>query len=724
MAEPTVRKFLLDTDQSEQNLIDLQKQIDALNAKLNKSGENTEKLADNAKSAEGGFKKVGATLSNLGKATGVVALLSAAFGTIKSVIQSTQPIADAFSAGFGTFTDIIRDFVNLVIDNFGTVSTFFQDVFEKPGEYVSKLGDLIRDNIIERFNSALEVAGSLGKALLNLFTGEFQAAFDEVKNAGLEMVDVLTGVDDTVNKVTDAVAEGVTAFADYVAKTYDANEALVELQNTAKLAAAQQAQLAEKFDREAELLRQQRDDEKLSITDRINANNLLLEKLKEQETAELASAQAQFNAADATYNHTQRIDDQVARIQALANIEGVRAKNAGLRSEQLLNEIALNKELNELLKSQSESAADLTIAQAKFNADSIKNDLDRLNAQRAVLEQEKEIQLQRLQSEVDKYAEGTQARVDAEIAYAQKKQEIDQALESNAIALNDAQIARTNELNLLRTQNDLTGYNERKALLELEYAEKERLAFGDAEKIVEIEREKQEKIRQLNLETFQSTLDFAQQGLNALQGFVDAKFTKQQNELKASQDAELLAFEESYAKQFATVEKGSEAEKKLTETAQKEKEAILKRNEKKQVELAKKQFESQKKMQLAGAVIDAAKAITASLAAAPVAIGPVPNPAGIASLALAITTGAASIAKIAATKFEAPAVTGEIPTGSIEAGGAATGGATQPAQFNPLASQFINNRPDQYLPRAYVLAGDVASQQEIRENVEDLSRIG
>jgi hypothetical protein len=55
-------------------------------------------------------------------------------------------------------------------------------------------------------------------------------------------------------------------------------------------------------------------------------------------------------------------------------------------------------------------------------------------------------------------------------------------------------------------------------------------------------------------------------------------------------------------------------------------------------------------------------------------------------------------------------------------GGADTG--TQPAQFNPLASQFITNRPDQYLPRAYVLAGDVASQQEIRENVEDLSRIG
>ena len=37
-------------------------------------------------------------------------------------------------------------------------------------------------------------------------------------------------------------------------------------------------------------------------------------------------------------------------------------------------------------------------------------------------------------------------------------------------------------------------------------------------------------------------------------------------------------------------------------------------------------------MQLAGAVVDAGKAINASLAAAPLAIGVVPNPVGIANL--------------------------------------------------------------------------------------------
>jgi hypothetical protein len=55
---------------------------------------------------------------------------------------------------------------------------------------------------------------------------------------------------------------------------------------------------------------------------------------------------------------------------------------------------------------------------------------------------------------------------------------------------------------------------------------------------------------------------------------------------------------------------------------------------------------------LSAAIIDAGKAITASLAASPVAIGPIPNPAGIASLAFAAATSAANIAKIASTRFD------------------------------------------------------------------------
>jgi hypothetical protein len=756
------QSFNVNTNESEQNLQDLNEQVNDLGnnlkdlpndvtfpsepfdkannsldgigdkaekakEKLDDSAKSAKKLGENAKGAEGGFKKVGATLNGLAKATGVVALLTAAFNTVKSVIQSTQPIADAFSAAFGTFTDIIRDAFTYISDNAGTVVAYFEAIFNDPVQALKDFGDAIVDNLIERFNSFVDTLGFIAEGIKNLFTGEFDAALESFKEAGKESIDVLTGVDDTVNKVTDAVVEGATAFGKYVAETYKANEALVQLQNNAKLAAAEQARLAEQYDRQAELLRQTRDDESKSIQDRIDANTKLGEVLDKQEKAELAAAQAQVAAAQATFNHNQTIDNQVALTQALAGVDGVRAKIAGLRSEQLVNDIALNKELNELTKAQVQSNAELAVADAKFTADSIKNDLDRLNAQRAVIEQEKTIALAALQAEIDKYNVGTQARLDAEIAYAQKKQEIDQSLLTNAAAIAEAELARTNEINTLRIQNDLTGFDERMALLELEYAEKERLAFGDSEKIVELEREKQEKIRQLNSETFAANLELAEQGLSALQGFLDASFTNQQNELRAAQDAELLAFEESYAARFATVEEGSEAEKKLTETAQKEKEKILKNNEKKQVEFAKKQFQAQKKMQLAGAVIDAAKAINSSLASSPVAIGPIPNPAGIASLILATTTGAAQIAKIAATKFEAPAVTGEIPTGSLGGGNGGGGGedtGSTLAQFNPLAAQFLDQRPDQLTPRAFVLAGDVASQQEVRQKVEDLARIG
>lgn len=77
------------------------------------------------------------------------------------------------------------------------------------------------------------------------------------------------------------------------------------------------------------------------------------------------------------------------------------------------------------------------------------------------------------------------------------------------------------------------------------------------------------------------------------------------------------------------------------------------KNSKEELDLARKQFNVNKALQLGFALMDSYKAITASIAQSPLAIGPVPNPAGIASLAFAITTSAANIAKIAATKFDA-----------------------------------------------------------------------
>jgi hypothetical protein len=79
---------------------------------------------------------------------------------------------------------------------------------------------------------------------------------------------------------------------------------------------------------------------------------------------------------------------------------------------------------------------------------------------------------------------------------------------------------------------------------------------------------------------------------------------------------------------------------------------------------------------------------------------------------------------IASQQFQSSATTpsnDSPPPPSVGGGG---GNESQPAQFNPLAAQFIQNQPEQITPRAFVLAGDVASQQEVREKVQDLARLG
>jgi hypothetical protein len=205
------------------------------------------------------------------------------------------------------------------------------------------------------------------------------------------------------------------------------------------------------------------------------------------------------------------------------------------------------------------------------------------------------------------------------------------------------------------------------------------------------------------------------------QKYIDAD-VEAAREAEAEKLAETIA---SIDKGLQYAEQGLNAISALNDIFFSAKLSKAKKGSKEEEALAKKQFKFQKALQLGAATIDAAKSITASLASAPVAIGPVPNPAGIASLALASISGAATIRKIAMTKFEGGGGGGGVdtPTASIGGGGGGDTGS-QPAQFNPLASSFLQDRPEQLTPRAYVLSGDVASQQEVRTKVEDLARIG
>jgi hypothetical protein len=137
---------------------------------------------------------------------------------------------------------------------------------------------------------------------------------------------------------------------------------------------------------------------------------------------------------------------------------------------------------------------------------------------------------------------------------------------------------------------------------------------------------------------------------------------------------------------------------------------------------AKRMFQIQKAMQLSMAIIDGFKAANTSLAASPIAIGVAPNPIGIASLAFAITTSLANVAKIASSQYG-----GKGGAAAGGGGGAGMGGGNTPTagggapsfslfgQGNNLnttsSPKDVENKSKQLTVKAVVVESDVTTTQ-------------
>ena len=416
------------------NLDSITKDVKKLNTTFDDTAGEIKNIQKSTKNAESGIKSMADGFKGMGlaiKALGIGLVLEA-FNIFKEVLGKNQKVVDAFNTVIGALSIAFNDLVGFVMDNFPAVINVFKDVFENPTKYLKKFGDLIKVNLIERFNSFLDTIGYIGDAISKVFSGDFSGAMESVKKAGKESVDIFTGVNNTVDRTGKAISDAAEAITNYAVKTYKASEANVKLQNSAILAAAEQGRLVEQYDRQAEKLRQIRDNDLLSIDDRIKANNDLQKVLEKQQQAMIAQANLQVQAAQANYSMNKSIENQAAVTEALANKEGVLAQVEGLRSEQIANSISLQKEKIALGQSQIEGLNALAIEQKKFDEDLETNELKKLEKQKSNLEEEKSIELQRLQTKIDSAVLGTQARVDAELEYATKKQEIDNALILNA----------------------------------------------------------------------------------------------------------------------------------------------------------------------------------------------------------------------------------------------------------------------------------------------------
>lgn len=422
MAKQIVVDFTVKTGAATREVKNLKKEIQQTNKEVVSTSTDLQKgfdgVGQSTTKASGGIKKVGTAL----KAAGI-GLVVAAFAKFTEVLNQNQKVADFFSTTFEVLSLAFNDFFNFIFDNVGGVVDAFKSIFNDPVESIKSFGKAIVDNIVERFRSAIDAIGFLGTAIKKVFEGDFAGAAESAKNAGKELFDVVTGVDDSFDKTVETVTKVAEATTNYVKETVSAAQANVELGKQAEIARVRQQGIIESFDLQAEKLRQVRDEERNTIEERIAANNRLKETLDEQEIAMLKQVDLQIAAAQAEFDKNQNQENTIALLEAQQEKEAVLAQIAGFRSEQLANDLALNREKLELETSIKDAEAERQQAQREFDLEQIESEQMRLIAQKAALEEERLAEEARLESKRDLYKEGTQAYADAQnelLAYQQE----------------------------------------------------------------------------------------------------------------------------------------------------------------------------------------------------------------------------------------------------------------------------------------------------------------
>lgn len=652
---------------------DASKQVDNLNNKVQETGKSAKNAEKNAKSAGGAF----ATIGNALKSLGIITVISKGFEFFQQVLGKNQKVADALTTAMNFLTGVFSDLISFIVDNAGTVVAFFKDIFENPVENIKAFGNAIVDNIIERVKSLFDAFGLLGETVKNLFTGEFDAAIESAKKFGKEVVDVVTGVDGAFDKSKKFITDAADAAGDYFGKKLKQAQDLTKATNNAVIAEAAMVNAIKQTEIAAEKLRQKRDDENLSIQERIKANDDLAAVLKKGQQQELAliGIRAQKVQAEIALNgQNKELQAELIRLQGeRADIE---EKYTAFASEQLINRNALLKEQADIEKSLAENQNKLVLDTQKANAELIKDDIEKLEVKKKILQEESDLELKRLQDNINNTKAGTAARAEAEIAYAQKKNEID-----NALAATEDQIA-------------VAKFNREFAALE-QQASNQQISF---------------ELRQQAIDAEQEQLDQAY--ANRL--ISEKDYTDKSKKLSGDRIATELAEKEAKAainNAYLDLATGFAG-------------------------LAKGIFEKSKGVQIAGLIIEQAAAVgkiiqntavanAKALAASPLTGGlpwiPINTATAALSVANAIATTAKGISQIrSANSSGGGASAGAAPT--ISAAAPVAPPAPQ-ATLTQLDNQSINQLGSA-TSRAYVLESDVTNGQERIKRINRAARLG
>jgi len=656
---------------------------------LNKEISNTEKETKKASEATNDAtsqidKMTGGAITQFKSVVGVLKTVALGFKGIGSAIAlsglglliiTIAAITAAFKGSeegqnkFAKLTAVIGTVVGNLVDVLATLGEKLIYVFENPKKSLIAFGDLIKQNIVNRFNGMLELLPAIGKAIKLVFEGEFAKAGEVAFNA---VSKVSTGIEDTTGKLKGLVA-GTKEYLDEqkreIQQTKDVADMRAKAVKIDRALLVERAKMEEKI---ADLKLKSRDIDNNSAEERAKA-------LKEAQVLEdslLAkeqiSAKLKFDAQklENTFSRT-NIENADKEAQAEANLYniGTRRKEqqkATLRelnrvnSEIRGNEKALNAERQKEIEA-------LAAAKKKLNDEEVAAE---------------KLRLEKIRDLEKKYKDSI---ADILAVSAQQKLDLQKSREQAEI---DSLKGTLDEKLLIQTE-----HNEKFDLLQKEVDEKNKEeAKKKDEEYWASEAEKAEKAEELEKERRAKVLESTRNFLTDINSLTQ----EGSNEQIAIQEAQ-LQLEKIMADGKIDLQEAVSAGLNIAAKAAGESTA------------------AGKALAVTATTIDT---LQSGISAFKGMVSSIPGPVGIAAGAVAaagvVASGFASVKKILSVK---------VPGASGGAGGS-TPSAPAPApapSFNLVqgtgSNQIAESLATERQPiQAFVVSGNVTSQQELDRN--------
>jgi hypothetical protein len=735
MAEPIVRSFVIDTTESEQNLKELNVQINATDAAINQGAQSFENVAAaeqevvaSSKSLKAQLRELQAELANVDPNTEKYVELSQAASELKDKIGDA---AEAVGTQAGGAFERVGNSLGLVTGRIANLD--FEGAAEGAKLLAKNITDIKPGDIAKGIQGIGSAFASIGKALLTNPIFLIGAAIAAAIVYADELLSLVDGVTDAETKALDAQKERAAA----AKESYDnlvaseetlkqqglteeqitqekinqlnaailAQDAVVE---TTRLQAEGQIKAAE---RNAQYLKTFLDfvtfpQRKLAefFEGFVNGSIDILNKLGAGiEKIDVTSVFEDVNnfVVKKIFDPEQERKDQEKIVK---DAEKTRKQLIASRDQLLNQQEAKEKARRDKANADAKAAADKALAEEKARLEKEAQLLNDYYKQKAELEDEA-------------YEETLTKNEQEELAIVQKYEALFAAADAagkDTIELQQQLNAELAALEAQRTANAQAESDKRKALeddffADLQALNNEKFAAEDEAYAASLSKGEQEELRiTQRYERLFAKADAAGKDTTALQ-------KRLAEELKGIQQK---SADDEITIKSISAEKGLQLAQGALQVLQAFSDASAKKGERD----ARKKFKTDKALAIGAATVQTASAVTGALTAGgnPIKLA---TGAQFVEAAIAAALGAAQIIKIKNQEFGGGGSSGGDTNVSVPS----TGGgdvATQPAQFNPLAASFLTERPEQLTPRAFVLAGDVASQQEVRQKVEDLARIG